>query len=416
MKRRTLLSAAAALGLGVAILPLSAFAAEPLSVLLPPWVTLPKEMTDKYTAKTQGTLDVQTLGWDEIRTKIVTSMMANTAPASATEVDWSWVGQFGSAGWYDDLSGILSDDLKKDLPTTSIFTYDGKLVGVPYNNDFRVLIYNRAHLSKAGISAAPKTPDELLADAKAVKEKAGVQYPIGLPLSATEGAATAWYLLTKAFGGDLFDKDMNPLFTDKDSGGYKAMAFEVQALKDGLIDPASTSLKDVEIQELFKSGKITFDVAGWAGNLAVYSDASKSQVAADAAAALIPNVDGKSRTIGLPGALGVPVSATDKETAHAFINWMLDPETMEDNYLKLGNLPTRISVLEKLNKDGKLQQGDTLIAQAALVEPLFAQGTPGWYPEFSAAVATNLNAAAKGQVSVDDALKAIADAAKEAQQ
>lgn len=414
MKHRALLSTAVALS--VVVLPLAVIAAEPLSVLLPPWVTLPKEMTDKYTAKTSGTLDIQTLGWDEIRTKIVTSMVANTAPASATEMDWSWVGQFGSAGWYDDLSGILTEDLKADLPTTSIFTYDGKLIGVPYNNDFRVLIYNKAHLAKAGIAEAPKTPDDLLADAKAIKEKAGVEYPIGLPLSATEGSATAWYLLTKAFGGDLFGADWKPLFTDPASAGYKAMAFELQALKDGLIDPASTSLKDVEIQELFKSGKITFDVAGWAGNLAVYTDASKSQVASDAAAALVPNVTGKSVTIGLPGALGVPVSAKDKETAHAFINWMLDPDTMVDNYVKLGNLPTRISVLEKLNKEGKLKQGDVLIAQAALVQPLFAGGAPGWYPEFSTAVANNLNAAAKGEVTVDQAVAAIAAAAAEAQQ
>ncbi|MGF9694549.1 extracellular solute-binding protein [Rhizobium sp. 0TCS1.26] len=415
MKRRTFLASTALLGLATSFGTMSAHAAEALSVLLPPWVTLPKDMTDKYTAKTKGTLDIQTLGWDEIRTKIITSMVAGTAPASATEVDWSWVGQFGSAGWYDDLSGLLSEDLKKDLPTTSIFTFDGKLVGIPYNNDYRVMIYNKAHLEKAG-ATVPKTPDELLAAAKAVKAKGIAEYPIGLPLSATEGSATAWYLLTKAFGGDLFDAEFKPLFTEASSAGYKAMEFEVEALKAGLIDPAATSLKDVEIQELFKSGKTTFDVAGWAGNLAVYTDASKSQVSADAAAALLPNVSGKSRTIGLPGALGVPVSAKDKETAHAFINWMLDPETMIDNYEKLGNLPTRISVLEKLNKDGKLKQGDVLIAQAALVEPLFAGGTPGWYPEFSSAVATNLNAAAKGQMSVADAVQAIAAAAEEARQ
>jgi multiple sugar transport system substrate-binding protein len=246
MKRRTLLKASAALALSSALVPYAAFAAAPLSVLLPPWVTLPKEMTDKYTAKTGGTLDVQTLGWDEIRTKIVTSMVANTAPASATEMDWSWVGQFGSAGWYDDLSGILSDELKTDLPTTSIFTFDGKLIGVPYNNDYRVMIYNKAHLAAAGIAEAPKTPEELLAAAKAIKEKGVAEFPIGLPLSASEGAATAWYLMTKAFGGDLFDADFKPLFTDPESAGFKAMSFEVDALKAGLIDPAATSLKDVE--------------------------------------------------------------------------------------------------------------------------------------------------------------------------
>ena len=73
-------------------------------------------------------------------------------------------------------------------------------------------------------------------------------------------------------------------------------------------------------------------------------------------------------------------------------------------------------MLDQLNKQGKLKEGDVLIEQAKVTEPLFAQGTPGWYPEFSGAVATNLNAAAKGQKSVDDAVKAIAQAAAEAQQ
>lgn len=411
MKRRDFLLSASALGLG-ALVPSLTLAASSLAVLLPPWVTLPKEMTDTYTG---GGLDIQTLGWDEIRTKIVTSMLANTAPASVTEMDWSWVGQFGSAGWYDPLDALLSDALKADLPTTSIFTYDGKLIGVPYNNDFRVLIYNAAHLTAAGV-AVPKTLAELLDAARAVKAAKIADYPIALPLSASEGAATAWYLLTKAFGGDLFDADFKPLFTDPTSAGYQAMAFEIAALNEGLIDPAATSLKDVEVQELFKAGKATFDVAGWAGNLAVYTDPAKSQIAADVAAALMPNVNGKSRTFGLPGALGIPVNAENKEQAAGFIQWMLDPATMEANYRLLGNLPTRLSVLKTLNDAGNLKQGDVLIAQAEVVEPLFAQGTPGWYPEFSGAVATALNAAAKGQLTVDQAVAQIADAAATAQE
>src|SRR6185369_17242023 len=121
--------------------------------------------------------------------------------------------------------------------------------------------------------------------ARAIKAAKVIDYPIGLPFSATEGASTAWYLLTKAFGGDLFNDKFEPLFVAPDSAGYKAMAFQMQALKEGLIDPASTGLKDVDIQELFKAGKITFDIAGWAGNIAVYSDASKSKVAKDVVSA-----------------------------------------------------------------------------------------------------------------------------------
>lgn len=159
-------------------------------------------------------------------------------------------------------------------------------------------------------------------------KSAGIaEYPIGLPLSATEGTSTAWYLLDKGLGGDLFDKDFKPLFTGKDSGGYKALAFEIGALKDGLIDPAATGLKDVEVQEIFKAGKLTFDIAGWAGNLlAVYSDPSK-QVANDVAAALMPSATGKSRTFGLPEAVGIPTGAANAKAAEALITAEHAPES-----------------------------------------------------------------------------------------
>ena len=415
MKRRTFLTTVAALPLSFGLASI-ARAKGALAVLLPPWGTLPKEMTDKYTADTGLTLDIQTLGWDEIHTKIATSMVAGTPPASATEMDWSWVGQFGAAGWYDDLTGIVPAEVIADVPTAAIFTYDGKLIGIPYNNDFRVTIYNKAHLDAAGVMSPPKTIDELLAAARAVKAKGAVEFPIGLPLSASEGAATAWYLLTKAFGGDLFDKDFKPLFTDPGSAGFKAMQFEVDALKEGLIDPASTGLKDNEVQELFKAGKITFDLAGQAGILAVYADPAKSSVAADAHAMLVPSVSGVSRSFGLPEAIGVPVSADNKDQAAKYLNWMMQPEVMVANYKSLGVLPTRLPVLSALGKDGSLTEGDVLAAQAAVAEPLFAQGTAGWYSEFSSAVQTGLNAAAKGQITVADAMKQIADAAATAQQ
>ncbi|HET7413079.1 MAG TPA: sugar ABC transporter substrate-binding protein [Pararhizobium sp.] len=415
MKRRTFLSmlaAANAAFIAPSLAQADTATAGTLTVLLPPWGTIPKKMSDRFKKETGITLNIQTMGWDDIRTKIVTSMVANTAPAQATEVDWSWVGQFGAAGWYEPLD--IAKDTVSDIPTAEIFKYDGKLLGLPYSNDFRILIYNKAQLDKAGIKAPPKTPQELMDQAKAIKAAGVVKYPIGLPLSATEGTSTAWYLLTMVFGGDLFDKDFKPLFTKKDSAGYKALQFEANALKQGLIDPAATGLKDVEIHELFKSGSVTFDVAGWAGNLAVYSDPKKSQVADQVAAALMPSATGKSRTFGLPEAIGIPASAENHDLALKFIKWMARPENEVEIYDSLGDLPPRLSVLEKLNANGKLFAGDKLLAQAKTVEPLFKQGTPGWYPEFSSAVSSTINQVAKGQMSVDDGVARIAQRAEAA--
>ena len=156
-------------------------------------------------------------------------------------------------------------------------------------------------------------------------------------------------------------------------------------------------------------------MAGWAGNMALYGDASKSQVANDVAAALMPSSIGKARTLGLPEAVGIPVKAANPKAAAAFISWLLKPENEIVLYDQLGDMPARLSVLKQLNDSGKLKDGNVLLAQAALVEPLFAQGAPSWYPDFSTAVATIINQAAKGQVSVDKAITAIAKAAADAQ-
>lgn len=418
MLRRHLITSLALLPLSLAISAYApvASAASVTEVLLPPWGTLPKAMTDRLTHETGMTLETQTLGWDQILTKIATSMIAGSPPADATEVDWSWVGQFGAANWYQPLDGVVDAATVADVPSAKLFVFDGKLLAVPYANDFRVLIYNRDHLKRAGINAAPTTPQELLTDAKAIKAKNISQYPIALPLSASEGSATAWYLLTKVFGGELFNDKYEAQFVEPDSAGYKALAFEIDALKAGLISPAATGLKDVEVQELFKKGDASFDLAGWAGNVAVYSDPGKSKVADQVAAALMISTTGTARTIGLPEAVGIPVSAKNKDGGKAFINWFMKPQNQIESYETLGNLPTRTSVLKQLNSEGKLKSGDVILQQAGLVDPLFKQGTPVWYPQFTSAVSSALNQAAKGELTVTQAVVQIAEQTQSAMQ
>jgi multiple sugar transport system substrate-binding protein len=360
-------------------------------------------------------VDLQTLTWDDIRPKLVTALIAGTAPADVTEFDWSWTGQFSAADWYLPLNDLIDADTVADIGVSKIFTVNGNLLGVPYTNDFRVMLVNKKHFTDAGITKMPTTLEELLAAARQIKAKGIVQYPIGLPLSPTEGASTSWYLLTKAFGGDLFDNDFKPLFTTPDSAGYKAMAFELQLLKEGLVDPASTGLKDREINDsMFAKGLTSVMISGEPGRLGQMNDPAQSQVAGQVEAILVPTASGKTRSYGLPEALAIPRVSQNQEAALAFIKWFTTRQFQEANYKGNGVLPTRTSALDALNKAGTLTSGEVLVEQSKTVEPLFAQGTPTWYPEFSTAVNTAINGVAKGQITVDQAMKNIADAAEKA--
>ena len=359
-------------------------------------------------------VDLQTLTWDDIRPKLVTALIAGTAPADVTEFDWSWTGQFSAADWYLPLNDLIDPATVSDIGVANIFTVNGKLLGIPYTNDFRVMLVNKKHFADAGITKMPATLDELFEDAKQIKAKGIVQYPVGLPLSPTEGASTSWYLLTKAFGGDLFDKDFKPLFTTPDSAGYKALEFELKLLKEGLVDPASTGLKDSQINDnMFAKGLTSIMISGEPGRLGQMNDPAQSQVAGQVAAILVPTASGTTRSYGLPEALGIPRVSQNRDAALTFVKWFTTKNFQIENY-KNGVLPTRTSALMELNQQGKLISGDVLIAQAKTVEPLFAQGTPTWYPQFSSAVNTAINGAAKGQITVDQAMQNIAEATKKA--
>src|SRR6185369_8378170 len=191
-------------------------------------------------------------------------------------------------------------------------------------------LVNKKHFADAGITKMPTTLDELLAAAKQIKAKGIVEYPVGLPLSPTEGASTSWYLLTKAFGGDLFDNDFKPLFTTPDSAGYKAMAFELQLLKEGLVDPAATGLKDSQINDsMFAKGLTSIMISGEPGRLGQMNDPAQSQV------------------VGQVEALAIPKVSQNQEAALAFIKWFTSKDFQVENAAMA--LPTRTSALAALN-------------------------------------------------------------------
>ena len=116
-----------------------------------------------FEAETGIHVDLQTLSWDDIRPKLVAALIAGTAPADVTEFDWSWTGQFSAADWYLPLNDAIDAGTVADIAGSSIFTVNGKLLGVPYTNDFRVMLINKQHFDQAGITETPKTLDQLLA-------------------------------------------------------------------------------------------------------------------------------------------------------------------------------------------------------------------------------------------------------------
>ena len=390
-------------------------AGQTITVLLPPWANVPKEILQTFTDQTGVKVDLQVTGWDAIRNKVAIAGAANTPLADVTEFDWSWTGQFGRAGWYLPLQDKLDPAMISDLQNNGAFSIDGNQYAVCYSNDFRISAYNKKMFAAAGITQAPTTFDELTTDLQQIKDKGVAENPLAIPLSATEGTATAWYLLTLAYGGQLFDANFQPAFTSPDSGGYKALQFMVDAVDKGFVTPGAVSLTDTQSDNRYTSGSAAVTIVGGPDEMVTANDPTQSKIVGQGAFMLVPGVSGPGPTFGLPEGLGIMSTSTHQEAAVAFLKWWEQPETVLALQKSVGLLPCSTTAVGTLVDSGKLVGGDTIKQELENVAALFPQGAPPWYGDFSTKAASLINAAARGDLSVQDALNQLADAAKQLQ-
>ena len=154
------------------------------------------------------------LGLGEQGEKLVPALVAGTAPDImvydlATVQERAMKGQTMCLDDYVAASGM---DTSVFFPATlDCCTYDGKLYGLPYMTDTRVLFYNKDHFRAAGLDPEnpPKTWDEVLEYTK----KLNLTDENGEPTQV--GFSTVWWEIAPwtmgwTFGADYWDADGNP--------------------------------------------------------------------------------------------------------------------------------------------------------------------------------------------------------------
>lgn len=357
--------------------------------------------------------------WDSLQTKIAAAATAKTYFADATDVDWSRVGQLGKLNWFYPMEKYLdTKTMTADVPQLTSFSSAGHVVGIPYDASFFVTTINKTMFAKAGITAMPTTIAQYTKDLQQVKAKGVVQYPLDIPFAAAEGLSTYWYQVTGAFGGTILDGKGKPQFTSPSSPGYQAMTWMVQALKTGLVPPGNINVTDSQGQKAMAAGQVASLFADYSGNIGtLYDVPSSSKVVKQVVYLPTPGVSGAGPNLGNPDGIGIPVNAKYPAAAAKFIEWF----TSAANQTTFAGLdgptkawtgytfPSRLSAVAQLTAKGQIIQGgqlSTFLKTSA--KPVFPEGAPSWYPQFSNAVYTNLHAAATGSTSVAAAIKAIA--------
>ncbi|MCU1474277.1 MAG: extracellular solute-binding protein family 1 [Amnibacterium sp.] len=387
------------------------YAGTTISVMMPPWGSFKKSVLQQFTAKTGIKVNLQTLAWDSIHDKVVTTEASGQAPADVVELDWTWVSQFGAAGWLAPLDQYLSAAQLKDSVGASTFVQGGKQIGVPYSLDFRGSEYDMTMLKKAGITSAPTTWDEVLIAARAVKKAGVVAHPIGLPLKILEGTSTPWYALVRSSGGQILTPKGKPAF---DSGGLGQAALEFihTAYSEGLIDPGAIGLTDQQVGDNFAAGESAMVLATGPGGNAQFTDPAKSKISKDQLQfAHVPGQkDATGPTVSLEEALSIPKASKHPEAAAEFITWWLQPAQLITAYHDpdMGLLPPSSAALKELADSGKLADAQTIQTLEPTIQAVIPGGTPTWYSKFSSAAAATIQSVALGHTSAAAGIQKLA--------
>lgn len=162
----------------------------------------------EFTERTGAEVDVQTQQWDGITTKLTTALGTSTPP-DVVDIGNTQVAGYAAGGALMDVTAY-KDDLAQGQTWLGGLeqpaTIDGTLYGIPGFAGNRAVIYNKTMWAAAGVTEAPTTWDELIADLDAVKAaNAGTSdfSPLYLP-------GQHWYVGLQFiwdFGGEIATSD-----------------------------------------------------------------------------------------------------------------------------------------------------------------------------------------------------------------
>ncbi|MBI4923339.1 MAG: extracellular solute-binding protein [Devosia nanyangense] len=220
MLKRHLLAAAAATTLLVSALPAQAVSIAynaNFEALIAPGIAA-------YEAATGQKVDAIKLpGGDDYSTRIQTDLSAGTA-ADVIMLDSYIVAEYAGSNYLAPLDDLLKDwDQFKDFMKgpLDVVSYNGKVYALPNGTDVRMLYYNKADFTKAGLPIpwAPKTWADVIDAGKALN-KVGVANAFLLEAGTKwgEGTTMQGFYMT-LLGADTPDGDRNRL-RDRASGKW----------------------------------------------------------------------------------------------------------------------------------------------------------------------------------------------------
>lgn len=347
-------------------------------------------------------VNLEFVPYEALHDKIVAARGAGGNGYDVVLFDAIWPAEFSRFDLLQDVSSrIAPDEREKIFPgAMNTVVYQGKTLGMPWILDTKYLYYNKAMLDKAGIKTPPVSWQQVMDDAKVLKDKGIVRYPLVWSWSQAEALVCDYTTLVSGFGGSFYQNGKLDFSTP---ASLKAVTLMKTSLDQGLSNPASREYLEEDVRKAFSNGDAAFAL-NWTYMYNMANDPKQSKVAGD-----VGIVPAPGDTTDKPGAvngsmgLGIAKASQHSEEAWQYIHY-LTSQPVQDKYAKL-SLP----VWKASYQDPAVAKGqESLIAAAdKSLNVMLSRPETADYSRLSNTLQQQLQSVLQGKATPDVALKAV---------
>jgi multiple sugar transport system substrate-binding protein len=286
-------------------------------------------------------VELQVIPWTAAHEKLLTAYAGNSLP-DVWQLGNTWVPEFQLLEAIEDLRPW--DERSRSIDSSFYFTgiwetnlVDGRLWGIPWYVDTRVLFYRTDLLRAAGAAGPPTTWDEWLEVCRSIKRRnAGADaYAMLLP---TNEFAPPLILGMQTGARFLRDRDTRGDFSSPEF--TRAFSFYTRFFEEGLAPVGVTRVTN--IYQGMAEGFFAMYITGpW--NIGEFTRRMPDSLQDRWATAPLPGPDGEYPGASMAGgsSLAMARNSRHKSEVWALIEFLSDPVRQVEFYRATGSLPAR---------------------------------------------------------------------------
>ncbi len=265
-------------------------------------------------------VNLEFVPYEALHDKIVAARGAGGNGYDVVLFDAIWPAEFSRFDLLQDVSSrIAADEREKIFPgAMNTVVYQGKTLGMPWILDTKYLYYNKAMLDKAGIKTPPASWQQVMDDAKVLKDKGIVKYPLVWSWSQAEALVCDYTTLVSGFGGSFYQNGKLDFSTP---ASLKAVTLMKTSLDQGLSNPASREYLEEDVRKAFSNGDAAFAL-NWTYMYNMANDPKQSKVAGDVGIVPAPG-DTPDKPGAVNGSMGLGIAKSQSASGRGLAVYSL---------------------------------------------------------------------------------------------